>query len=108
MVCSDKIFQFSTSATRLQFTAPPPFLRESADGGEGLRRDEGMTAAIIKNVLLCRYLEASPQPTPPSFPSNNSLVTPLHCEKPRLLTRRRHWQEERNEGSQHFNLAQAI
>lgn len=44
-----------------------------------------MTATIIKNVLLLRYLEAS-------LPfqlllSNNSLVTSLHCQAPRLLTR---------------------
>lgn len=43
-----------------------------------------MTARIIKIVLLLRYLEAS-------LPfrlllSNNSLVTLLHCQTPRLLT----------------------
>lgn len=28
-----------------------------------------------------------PRHSPPTPPSNNSLVTPLHCKKPRLLTR---------------------
>lgn len=50
-----------------------------------------MTATIIKNVLVLRYLEAS-------LPfrlllSNNSLVTSLHCQTPRLLTRLWHWQK---------------
>lgn len=62
-------------------------------GGGRLTREERMTATIIKNVLLLRYLEAS-------LPfqlllSNNSLVTSLHCQTPRLLTRLWHWQKEK-------------
>lgn len=60
-------------------------------GGGGLTREERMTATIIKNVLLLRYLEAS---LPPQLLlSNNSLVTSLHCQTPRLLTRLWHWQK---------------
>lgn len=59
-------------------------------GGGRLTREERMTARIIKNVLLLRYLEAS---LPFQLPlSNNSLVTSLHCQTPRLLTRLWHWQ----------------
>lgn len=64
-------------------------------GGGRLTREERMTATIIKNVLLLRYLEAS-------LPfqlllSNNSLVTSLHCQTPRLLTKLWHWQKEKKE-----------
>lgn len=62
-------------------------------GGGRLTWEERMTALIIKNVLLLRYLEAS-------LPfhlllSNNSLVTSLRCRMARLLTRLWHWQKEK-------------
>lgn len=80
-------------------------------GGGRLTREERMTATIIKNVLPLPYLEAS-------LPfhlllSNNSLVTSLHCQTPRLLTRLCHWQKEKKKEqyivcSEQFNLVHSI
>lgn len=92
----------------LRSSFQPPLLRESETerwwsgcGGGGLTREEGMTAAIIKNVLLRCYLEASP-PLHPHSSSNNSLVTPFHRQTPRLLMRPGHSQKARKD-SQQFN-----
>lgn len=110
MTYSTKIFQvlFFLDSTYMTHAVYSPLFSEierktesrgwwKGCGGGRLTWEERMTALIIKNVLLPRYLEAS-------LPfllllSNNSLVTSLHCLMPRLLTRLWHWQKRKKEGT---------